>query len=225
MKYKELFEYIFSIPLSVYCNMRLLPFRQALKLPILVRYNTRLNSLRGGVILPSDMIRPGLVKIGFNKVGVYDIKYERCILEINGIMTFKGCATCGQGARICILKGGNLLIGDKFLNNAAMTIICEKSIVIGDNVLTSWNTLVMDTDFHNVVDTSTGMVNNRSMEIVIGNNVWIGTRVVVLKGSQIPEGCIIGAMSHVNKKFESTNSLIAGNPARISKTEITRKLS
>lgn len=48
MKYKELFEYIFSIPLSVYCNMRLLPFRQALKLPILVRYNTRLNSLRGG---------------------------------------------------------------------------------------------------------------------------------------------------------------------------------
>lgn len=140
-------------------------------------------------------------------------------------MTIKGSAIFGQGARICILKGGNLLIGEKFLNTAAMTIICEKSIVIGDNVLTSWNTLVMDTDFHNVVDTLTGVVNNRAKEIVIGNNVWIGTRAVVLKGSQIPDGCIIGAMSLVNKKFKSTNSLIAGNPARLSKTEITRKLS
>ncbi len=222
MKCTDFFEYIFSLPLSVYCNMRLLPVRQAIKLPILVRYNTKLNSLRGGVTLISDRIRPGLIKVGFNKVGVYDIKYERSILEIDGNMTIKGSAIFGQGARICILKGGNLLIGEKFLNNAAMTIICEKSIVIGDNVLTSWNTLVMDTDFHNVVDTSTGIVNNRAKEIFIGNNVWIGTRAVVLKGTRIQNGCVVGAMSLVSGKYNKSECLIAGNPAIIKKEHITK---
>lgn len=165
-----------------------------------------------------------MVKIGFNKVGVYDIKYERSILEINGVMTFKGCATFGQGARICILKSGNILIGNNFLNTAAMTIICDRSIVFGDNVLISWNTLIMDTDFHQVLDVSTGVMYACSKDITIGDNVWIGTRTVVLKGTQIQDGCIVGAMSLLNKKYMSSNSLITGNPAKVKKTDITRKL-
>lgn len=180
-----------------------------------------INQPRGGILLP-EKIHPGMVKIGFNKVGVFDVKYERSILEIDGIMKIKGCATWGQGARICILKGGNLLIGKNFLNNAAMTIICKKSIVVGDNVLTSWNTLIMDTDFHHVLDISTGRINNCAQKIVIGNNVWIGTRAVVLKGSEIQDGSIIGSMSLVNKKFDKKNCLIAGNPASIKKENLTK---
>jgi len=48
MKIIKFFEYFISIPISVYCNIRLLPFRYACKLPILVRYNTKVRSLRGG---------------------------------------------------------------------------------------------------------------------------------------------------------------------------------
>jgi len=163
-----------------------------------------------------------MIKIGFNRVGIYDIKYERSILQIDGTVKFKGCAVFGQGARICIMSRGNLLIGKQFLNSAAMTIICKKKIVIGDNVLTSWNTLVMDTDFHNVVDTSTGIVNNRAKEIFIGNNVWIGTRAVVLKGTRIQNGCVVGAMSLVSGKYNKSECLIAGNPAIIKKEHITK---
>ena len=45
---------------------------------------------------------------------------------------------------------------------------------------------------------------------------------VILKGSVIPEGCVVGAMTLVNKQFEESNCLIAGNPAIIKKTGISR---
>ena len=45
---------------------------------------------------------------------------------------------------------------------------------------------------------------------------------VILKGSVIPEGCVVGAMTLINKQFEESNCYIAGNPAIIKKTGITR---
>ena len=45
---------------------------------------------------------------------------------------------------------------------------------------------------------------------------------VILKGSVIPEGCVVGSMTFVNKQLEVSNCHIAGNPAIIQKTGITR---
>ena len=45
---------------------------------------------------------------------------------------------------------------------------------------------------------------------------------VILKGSVIPEGCVVGSMTFVNKQFEESNCLIADNPAIIQKTGISR---
>ena len=45
---------------------------------------------------------------------------------------------------------------------------------------------------------------------------------VILKGIVIPEGCVIGSMTLINKQLELSNCHIAGNPAIIQKTGITR---
>lgn len=50
----------------------------------------------------------------------------------------------------------------------------------------------------------------------IGNNVWIGDNVVILPGSYIGDGCIVGANSVVTGKF-GNNSIIAGTPAKVLK--------
>jgi len=50
--------------------------------------------------------------------------------------------------------------------------------------------------------------------IIIGNNVWIGTRVIILPGVQIGDNTIIGAGAVVTKSFPA-NSIIGGNPAKI----------
>lgn len=53
--------------------------------------------------------------------------------------------------------------------------------------------------------------------IVVGNDVFIGLRAIILPGVTIGNRCVIGAGAVVSKAVPS-NSVVAGNPARIVKT-------
>jgi acetyltransferase-like isoleucine patch superfamily enzyme len=50
--------------------------------------------------------------------------------------------------------------------------------------------------------------------VIIGNDVWIGTRACILDGVKIGDGAIIGANAVVTKNVEPY-SIVAGNPARV----------
>lgn len=150
------------------------------------------------------------------------MKYQRSILEISGTIEVKGNATFGQGSRICVLNSGRLVIGENFLGQAGGTIICGGIISIGNNVLTSWDTLIMDTDFHQTIDINTGTKNEKTGSISIGDGVWICARSVVLKNAIIPLGCIVGCQSVVNKRFSKPNCLLVGSPSEIKKVNITK---
>lgn len=103
---------------------------------------------------------------------------------------------------------------------AYSTITCWNSITFGNDCLVSWGIHVADTDFHYTINPETKEYYSPYGSVVIGNGVWIGMRSTILKNSSIPDGCIIGANSLVNKRFDVKNSLIAGNPAVIKKTNI-----
>jgi len=53
-------------------------------------------------------------------------------------------------------------------------------------------------------------------DVVIGNNVWMGGRVTILKGVAIGDNALIGAGSVVTKDVPR-NAIVAGNPARVIK--------
>lgn len=215
-------EKILSFPKSLYVSMRLFPFRDALKLPILCSYNVKCLSLKGKIVAMGG-VKPYMLHIGFGAVGVFDKKYSRSILQIEGTIYLEdsGKYHLGHGSKLCVGKSGNLYISEGFINSAEGTIICMNEIHIGHRVITSWNTLMMDTDFHATQNTITNEKHPIQSPIFIGNNVWICTRAVVLKGSKIPNGCIVGANAVVNKKYKIENALIAGNPASIMKEHIT----
>jgi acetyltransferase-like isoleucine patch superfamily enzyme len=54
----------------------------------------------------------------------------------------------------------------------------------------------------------------QSAPVIIENDVWIGTGAVVLKGTRIGHGSIIGAGSVVSGNIPP-RSLVVGNPARV----------
>ena len=51
-------------------------------------------------------------------------------------------------------------------------------------------------------------------EVIIGNNVWIGARVTILKGVRIGDGAVIAAGTIVNKDVPA-RALAAGNPMHL----------
>ena len=214
-------EKLLSIPKSLYVSFKLMPFKEACKLPVLVRYNCKIISLKGLIDVKQGGVKTAMLHIGFGSVGVFDKTYQRSMLQIDGRIELKGKAWFGHGSKISITKNGKVIIGDRFVNTAMMTLICDDRIEFGGNVTTSWNTLVMDTDWHAVKNTVTNEVRPFKKPIEIGNNVWLCTRSVILKGSKIASNCIVGANAVVSGKFEKENTLIAGNPAKKCKSNIT----
>lgn len=55
--------------------------------------------------------------------------------------------------------------------------------------------------------------------VVIGDDVWIGDRVIILPGVHIGNGCIIGAGAVVTKDV-SDYTVVAGNPAKVIRSRV-----
>ena len=71
----------------------------------------------------------------------------------------------GTGSRIIVGENGHLVLGHSFVNTAKITIICFRRIEFGDNVLTSWENLIMDTDFHRVRELAKDSDSEREKEV------------------------------------------------------------
>ena len=73
----------------------------------------------------------------------------------------------------------------------------------------------MDNDGGHKVLSQDGIIVNHPQPIIIGNHVWIGSHVSILKNSNISDNSIIGYKSNVcgTEKY----STIVGNPAKVKK--------
>ena len=84
----------------------------------------------------------------------------------------------------------------------------------------SFNIEITCTDTHSVLDMEDNII-NKGENIIIGNHVWVGKEAKILKNTKIADNCIVAQNSIVTKKFDTNNAVIAGNPAKIVKENIT----
>lgn len=112
-------------------------------------------------------------------------------------------------------NGGIIEIGGGFsvYRNLNMVAKSGKKITIGDECMFAREVIVRNNDGHTITDTITGEILNAPEDIKLHDKVWVGARTMILKGTEIQTGSIVGAMSLVNKKFSEPNLLIAGVPA------------
>lgn len=97
-----------------------------------------------------------------------------------------------------------------------------KSITIGNKVMFGPNVTIVGGD-HNTTQVGQYMfdvedkLSENDLPIVIKDDVWIGTGVIILKGITIEEGSIVAAGSLLNKNVPPY-SIVGGVPARILKS-------
>lgn len=134
------------------------------------------------------------------------------VVEDNSKLTLQDNINFFSGAQIKCFCGSNITIGRDSYFSGPVVIHARNSIVIGERCSISWNVTIMDSDFHRI-----GNVDIKSSPVLIGNDVWIGCNVTILKGVSIGNGAVIAAGSVVTKNV-SSNQIVGGNPAKLIKT-------
>lgn len=203
---------------TILFNFKYLPFKQALKFPILVSRRVRVRAAKGTITIKGK-IRLGMIRIGMDAVGIFDNIKSRSIWQVHGNVIFNGSCFLGHGCKISVASKATLSFGNNFCCTAESSIATVESVKIGNNCLFSWDILIMDTDWH-VISDYNHKVLNPPKSIFIGDNVWIGCRSIIMKGVTITDGTIIAAGSIVSKSIVEQNCIIGKNPIQIIKRNI-----
>lgn len=155
----------------------------------------------------------------YNKI--YYFLHPSGILSIGDNFAFSSGSNFNQLSRnirgsIYVASGASLSIG----NNVGISSCCiwaTKSITIGNHVNIGADTLILDTDAHHLDWLARRNHGERtSKPVVIGDDVFIGTRCIILKGVTIGARSIIGAGSVVTRNIPA-DCIAAGNPCKIIK--------
>lgn len=210
---------ILSIPKTVYFNFLVLDFKSAIKLPFFISYDVHIKRHKNQckVFINKDVLHRFMIKIGTN--GSDEISTKDSLINLEeGTIEFKGSCSIARGCAIGVSNGGHLIFGERFSTNKNFTVSCNSNIIFGNDVLIGWNTFFFDANGHKIsVD---GIERAPFAPIHIGDHVWICSEVHILKGSVIPDGCVVAYGTLVTKKFNNCGCLISGSKAEEVKNNV-----
>lgn len=208
-KINRLFQYALSFPKTLYFNIRTLPFKVALKLPIFVYFDVKLGELHKGIINIDAPLRPFMIKFGVGGVDGIDSMKSQLWLQ-KGSVVFKGQASFAKGCSI--RNNGNLSFGDNFGAGKNCFISCTDSISFGNDIMMAWGGTIRDSDGHTIC--YGGIPQLSSKPVSIGNHVWLAANTTILKGVTIMDNCVVAYGSLVTKTIEEEGILMGGVPAK-----------
>lgn len=164
-----------------------------------------------------------------DKIGKLFFVWERfsnkckCLNQLRQFRSVgNGCSLRGPGT----FTGANITLGDNVtIGTNSVFLSSDAKITIGNNVLFGPHVYII-TGNHRVnvvgkyITEVTEKLPENDADVVIHDDVWIGSGVIILKGVEVGEGCVIGAGSVVTKSLEPYG-IYAGNPAKRIKDRFT----
>ena len=104
----------------------------------------------------------------------------------------------------------NYRIGNVKHHNAFIDVLTSEFVEIGDNFISAPGAIILSHD--------SSLFNKKGIyrveKTIIKDNVFLGTKAIILPGVTINDNAIVGAGAVVTKDVPE-NSVVAGNPARI----------
>lgn len=138
-------------------------------------------------------------------------KLESRIETRAGAELYFNGGTINYGADIEVFQDSKLYLGKGIAFNLNATIICGDSINIGDGVCFGRNVTVRDNNGNHFMSRRTY---KEKRPVSIGQHSWLTEQVLVMPGSKIGVGVIVGARSMVSGKLPNF-TLASGSPAEV----------
>lgn len=127
-------------------------------------------------------------------------------------------AACGDGCYIELpfhanWGGHHVHFGNGVYANFNLTIVDDGNVYIGDKVMFGPN-VTISTANHPIESSLRERALQYNKDVIIGDNVWIGSNAVIVPGIHIGKNSVIGAGSIVTKDIPE-NVVAVGNPCQV----------
>lgn len=151
-----------------------------------IRYGSRLDI---GLIQTFEKLRLEITNGGEASIGLYNQNREKLYIGVDA---------------------GRLIIDNHCFFNINSSITCLESVEIGDNCKFGNNLVIVDHDHNFRVK---GEYTDKKLEFIsspikIGNNVWCGANVTILRGTIIGDNCVVGAGATVKGEYPPNSIII-----------------
>ena len=187
-------------------------------------------NLDGTITIPDDWYKgdiPQNVKLG-DDIYIDSAFWFVSFHSKNPNAMFMGRASsCYDRATFVTSGNGKINVGD-FSILSGTTLICSDHIKIGNYVMLAWGSVICDNFLGadlNIVDRAKimklcatsplrEMPFSTSYPVYIEDNVWIGFDAIILPGTTIGRGSVIGSKSVVSGTIPEY-SVVVGNPGKV----------
>lgn len=110
------------------------------------------------------------------------------------------------GVQLHCRGSGHITVGDGSFLNRHARILAGKQVVLRQNCMVSWQAII--TDF------AGSELEEAFAPVLLEDEVWIGSRALILGGTRLGCGCVVAAGSIVQGDFPA-GAVIAGRPADV----------
>lgn len=195
---------------TLYVNFRVLPFSQAIHLPIYIYKNIKIYKL-GKIEIRSEKIRSGMISIG-----AVDYTAQGSGKFFNaGHTIFYGPVEIGGGfiwdnLGLMVFRGHNKL-------GPGTTFIIREKFELGDHTTMGFCCFCMDSDDHYTINVNTLSIGRNKKYIKIGSRNWIASRTFIKKGTITPDYTIVASANTLLAKDYSEFGpycVLGGIPAK-----------
>lgn len=207
---------------TIYFNLKVFPFSMAKKLPVYIYGRVKLQDISGNIKIEAP-IKSGMIGFG-QPFELNSVAKGIAELVIQGEMIFKGHVQFGKDYFIYVAKDAYMEFGHMSSLASNGKIICRHKIALGDYTRIGSESQLIDTNFHQMIDSITGEKFVLQAPIVLGSYNYISNRVSIMLNTKTPSYCTIASNTLCNKDYTALgqNILIGGIPAKLLKSNITR---
>lgn len=197
---------------TIYINFKFFPWNVAKKLPIVIVGKVDLGKCEGKIVLKDN---PRFAMLIVGSPNPPNTSISNTTFWIDGTLELSDHIRIKNGSSFSVSEGAVLSIGREVLINVNVKVWCTNRIVIGSYCRISWDSQIVDSNFHYMV-AADGKTMRHKGNIIIGDSCWLANRVTINKGTILPNNTIVAGNSVVNKDFTQFGEgiTIGGIPAK-----------